>query len=196
MDEKFQTSFIPKKPVISSARDKGAGMGLFMSVSIFIFIVSLILAGIVFAGQKYLSSQLEKDKQDLAKAEEAFDIKTIEELVKLDKRIKFAKNILNKHIAVLPIFDYLESNTLKNVRFKSVNLSFSDNNAVDLEMKGESNNFNALALQSDLFAENKDFKNPLISGIDLTSAGDVVFNFKSQVEPRLLLYKNAGIAQQ
>ncbi|MDE1988608.1 MAG: hypothetical protein KGI39_02820 [Patescibacteria group bacterium] len=196
MDGKFQTSFIPKKPVMSSAKNRGAGIGLFMVVSIFIFIVSLVLAGIVFAGQKYLSSQIEKDKQDLTKAEEAFDVKTIEALSVLDKRIKSAKNILNKHVAVMPIFDYLESNTLKNIRFKSMALSFSDKNTVDLEMKGESKNFNAVALQSDLFAENKNFKNPLISGTDLTSAGDVVFNFKTQVEPSLLLYKNTAVIQQ
>ncbi len=196
MDGKFQTSFIPKKPVISSAKTKGAGISMFMAVSIFIFIVNMILAGIVFGGQKYLSSQLEKDKEDLAKAKEAFDIKTIEALVKLDKRIKSAKDILNKHIAIMPIFDYLESNTLKSIRFKSMNLSFSNDNIVDLEMKGEARNFNAVALQSDLFSENKDFKNPLMSDIDLTSTGNVVFDFKSQVEPGFVLYKNAGIIQQ
>ena len=37
-------------------------------------------------------------------------------------------------------------------------------------MKGEAKNFSAVALQSDVFAESKELKNPVISDIDLTLA--------------------------
>ena len=191
MDGKFQTSFIPKKPVVSSERVRSSGASLFMAISIFVFIVSLALAGLVFAGQKYLSSQLEKDKKSFAKAQEIFDSLTVETLVKLDKRIESAKKILEKHIAILPIFDFLESKTLKNVRFKSLKISFSENGVAEIEMKGEAKNFSAVALQSDVFAESKELKNPIISDIDLTLAGGVSFNFKSEADPSFVLYKNA-----
>ena len=77
MDGKFQTSFIPKKPIVSAAQERSSGMSLFMFVSIFIFIVSLALAGFVFVGQKYLSAQLEKDKQNFSKAQDMFDSITV-----------------------------------------------------------------------------------------------------------------------
>lgn len=190
MDGKFQTAFIPKKPVVSPVRVGHSGTSLFMVVSIFIFVISLALAGSVFGGQKYLSAQLEKDKVDFAKAQEAFDVLTIETLVKLDKRIESAKKILNNHIAVSPIFDYLESKTLKNARFKRMEFSFSKDNVVELDMKGEARNFSAVALQSDVFVENKNFKNPMISDIDLIPGGNVTFSFKTQVEPNFALYKS------
>ena len=190
MDGKFQTSFIPKKPVVSAARARGPGMSLFMVVSIFIFVVSLALAGLVFFGQKYLSSELEKDKQNFAKAQENFDSITIETLVKLSKRIESAKKILNKHTAVLPIFDFLETKTLENVRFKTVSVVFSENGTPKIEIKGEAKNFSAVALQSDVFSESKELKNPIISDVDLTLTGGVTFNFSSDVNPDIALYKN------
>ena len=159
-----------------------------MVISIFIFFVSLILTGAVFGGKKYLSSQLEKDKATFVKTQEAFDTLTIDTLVKLDKRIESAKKILKGHVAILPVFDYLESKTLKNVRFKNMKLSFLEDNAVEITMKGEARNFSAVALQSDVFAENKNFINSMISDIDLSPAGNVIFNFKTQIDPSMVSY--------
>jgi hypothetical protein len=48
-----------------------------------------------------------------------------------------------------------------------------------------------VALQSDGVAESKELKNPIISDIDLTLTGGVTFNFRSEVDPSLVLYKNA-----
>lgn len=190
MDEKFQTSFIPKKPVVSSVDTSGSGRSLFMVISIFLFIVSLILAGAVFGGKKYLSSQLAKDKENFSKNQEAFDTVTVDTLVKLDKRIESAKKILKKHVAVLPLFDYLESKTLKNIRFKNMKLSFLEDNTVEVTMKGEAKNFSAVALQSDVFAENKNFISSMISDIDLSSTGNVIFNFKTQIDQAMVSYNS------
>lgn len=196
MDEKLQTSFIPKKPLDSPERRNKSSASLFMIGSLFIFIVSAVLAGAVFGGKKYLSDRLAKDKEDFAKAQGQFDSITVEYLIKLSKKIDLAKNVMDKHIAVLPIFDYLQANTYKYVRFKSMDLSLSDDNIIELDMKGEAKNFDAVALQSDLFAQNKDFKNPIISDVDRASTGGIIFNFKTQIEPRLLLYKNTRDIQQ
>lgn len=190
MEGKFQTSFIPKKPIVSDARTRSSGISLFTVVSIFIFVVSLVSAGLVFVGQKYLSDQLAKDKESFKKAQEIFDPITVDTLVKVDRRIESAKKILSKHIAILPIFEYLESKTLKNIRFKSMDLLFSENGVAELDMKGEAKNFSAVALQSDVFAESKELKNPIISDIDLNLTGGITFSFKTQVEPSAVLYRN------
>ena len=191
MDGKFQTSFIPKKPVVSAVKARKSGMSLFMVLAIFIFVISLVLAGLVFVGRKYLSAELKKDEESFKKAQEVFDPLTIETLVKLDKRIESGKKILSKHVAILPIFDFLESKTLKNIRFKNLGLIFSEDGTASLDIKGEAKNFSAVALQSDVFAESKELKNPIISDVDLTLTGGVTFSFKSEVDPSLVLYKNA-----
>lgn len=190
MDGKLQTSFIPKTPQGTPERSGKSRASLFMMGSIFIFIVSVVLAGAVFGGKKYLEDQLVKDKEAFTEAQKTFDPVTVDYLVKLSAKIQLAKGILEKHTVILPIFDYLQSNTYKLVRFKSMNLTFSGDNAIDVEMKGEAKNFNVVALQSDLFALNKNFKNPIISDVDAAATGGVTFNFKTQVEPSLLLYKN------
>lgn len=190
MEGKFQTSFIPKKPIMASSKDRGSGMSLFLLLSIIIFTVSVALAVMVFVGQKYLLSEIEKNKQDFAKAKDAFDSLTIEKLARLDKRIESSKKILEGHTAVLPVFDYLEANTLKNIRFKSFELSFSEDNTVELVMSGQAKSFSAVALQSDVFSEDKNFKNPMVSDLDLTLEGGVIFNFKSNIDPQSLSYKN------
>lgn len=190
MDGKLQTSFIPKTPQGTPERSGKSRTSLFMMGSIFIFIVSVVLAGAVFGGKKYLADQLVKDKEAFTEAQTKFDSETVDYLVKLSAKIDLAKGILQKHTVILPLFDYLQSNTYKLVRFKSMNLTFSAENTIDVEMKGEAKNFNVVALQSDLFALNKNFKNPIISDVDVATAGGVTFNFKTQVEPSLLLYKN------
>lgn len=187
MDEKFKTSFIPKEPMGSSERKDKMGAGLFMIGSIFIFIVSVILAGAVFAGQKYLSAQLEKDKESFDEAQKVFDSVTVDYLIKLSQKIELAKGVLANHTVVLPIFDYLQSITYKTVRFNSLKLSFSGDNLINLDMKGEANSFEVVALQSDSFIENKNFKNPIVSDVDRID-GNIVFSFKTQIDPAFLLY--------
>ena len=66
-----------------------------------------------------------------------------------------------------------------------------ENGVAKLDMKGEAKNFSAVALQSDVFAESKELKNPVISDIDLTLGGGVSFNFKSEVDTNSVLYGNS-----
>lgn len=199
MDQKNQTSFIPKTPLDAAGRSNKPGASLFMTGSIFIFIVSLVLAGGVFGGKKYLEAQLVKDKENFAKAKEKFDSVSLDYLVNLSRKIRLAKEMLNKHSVILPIFEYLEANTYETIRFKSMELSFSENNAsstIEISMKGEAKDFNDVARQSDIFAENINFKDPIISDVDKTQTGEVTFNFKTKIEPNMLAYKNArGITQ-
>mgnify|MGYP001586297601 FL=1 len=199
MEKDIQTSFIPKTPLDTSERSRKSGASLFMMGAVFIFIVSLVLAGAVFGGKKYLEAQLIKDKEDFAKAQEKFDSVSLDYLARLSKKIRLAKEMLSNHIVILPIFEYLEANTYRSVRFKSMDLSFSENSAsstIEISMKGEAKDFNDVARQSDVFAGNINFKNPIISDVDMTPTGEVTFNFKTQADPSPLLYKNArGINQ-
>ena len=195
MDEKFKTSFIPKEPLGSSERRDKTGMGLFMIGSIFIFIVSVVLAGAVFAGQKYLSAQLVKDKEAFAEAQKVFDSVTVDYLIKLSQKIELARKVLANHTVVLPIFDYLQSNTYKTARFSSFKLSFLEDKSINLDMKGEAKSFDAIALQSDVFIENKNFKNPIISDVDRVT-DSIVFSFKTQVDPAFILYNKKANTQQ
>lgn len=179
----------------SSERKDKMGTGLFMIGSVFIFIVSVVLAGAVFAGQKYLSAQLVKDKANFDEAQKVFDSVTVDYLIKLSQKMELARNVLANHTVILPIFDYLQSSTYKAVRFNSIKLSFSEGNLIDLDMKGEAKSFDAVALQSDAFIENKDFKNPIVSDVD--RVGDsIVFSFKTQVDPTFLLYNKKANTQQ
>src|ERR1035437_8359755 len=118
METKYQTSFIPKKPVASvEQRKSSTGMSLFMLISIILFLISLGLAGYILLEKKLLIQEIGTDQETITKNKGNFtsDSNTIESLVLLNSRINVAEGLLGKHVAVSPIFDFLQQTTLKSV---------------------------------------------------------------------------------
>ncbi|HBV01431.1 MAG TPA: hypothetical protein DEF00_03510 [Candidatus Taylorbacteria bacterium] len=56
-------------------------------------------------------------------------------------------------------------------------------------MTGQAKSFNSVALQSDVFGTERSFKDPIFSNFSLNERGDVIFNFQTTVDPKLLLYR-------
>ena len=84
MDTKFQTSFIPKKPILMDQKvvHHGSTTSIFMFISVLVFIFSI--AGAVFSliWKDVIIKQQTQYAIDLKKAESRFDIATIEKLKK------------------------------------------------------------------------------------------------------------------
>jgi hypothetical protein len=58
-------------------------------------------------------------------------------------------------------------------------------------MGGIASSFSSVALQSDIFGENKFIQEPIFSNLNLDSKGDVIFDFSAFVDPRLLSYSDS-----
>jgi hypothetical protein len=190
METKMQTSFIPKKPMVES-RSEGAGMSLFLLLSIIIFIVSLALGGGVWIWKNSLTAQIQKDKEALVAAKNSYEENTINPLIRLDDRIQVSNTLLAKHLAISPVFLLLEKNILANVRLKSLKFAYGTGSQVKLDLTGSAQSYEALSKQSDAFgAENlRPFiSGPVISDFSPTADGSIAFTFTALVNSSLISY--------
>jgi hypothetical protein len=210
METKFQTSFIPKKPVVEERR-MGSSISLFLLLSIIIFLVSLGMGVWVYIQKDMLIKNIEKSAKEIKVNKNSFELSSIEDIIRLNLRIKTAENLLDKHISIAPVFNFLEKNTLKQIRFKNFSFSSSGkdekgNPSVKVTMTGQAlaspEAYKIISLQADIFGsqQNRAFvRNTLLSDLSLGSDGGVSFSASMNVLPDYLSYssskKNTNIDQ-
>src|SRR5689334_14456580 len=136
MDPQVQASFIPKRSLDVNA-SRGSSFGIFFLIALLIFVASIAAAGGVFLYQSYLTTTLDGQKQSLVKAQGAYDAPTIQELVRLDKRIKEAQSLLDKHVEISNIFTFLGLYTYEHVAYSNFSISMSDDGSAKISMSGQ-----------------------------------------------------------
>lgn len=195
MDKEFQTSFVPKKPIIEKASAPHSGGGLsaaFNLIALIVFIASILAAGATYFYRGSLIDRVEEYKVSLERARGSFEPALITELQILDKRMRAASDILDNHVAVSPIFALIGEITLPTVRYSDFSYEFNEENPnlVDVIMTGEAKGYNYIALQADLFGDDKFIKNPIFSDFTLDQNGNVDFALTFSVDKTLVLYES------
>lgn len=191
MEPKFQTSFIPKKPIGSPV---GSGMNIIHSTNVFsvvatvVFIVTLLTSGGLFFYKYTLNNQIQVADQNILTARAAFEPEIIKQLVDVNARIISAKKLLENHVVVSKLLGLMEDLVLKKMRFTEFNYANTDNNPT-LTVIGEVQTYNALAEQQDVFLKSGSIKAPVFSNFNLGDNGYITFNFSATVDPTLISYK-------
>jgi hypothetical protein len=191
MDQNFQTSFIPKKPIVRESAVSARPVGILLIASILIlFTVLLATLGIYFY-KGIITKNLADMKNTLTLAQSRFEPSKITELQTLDKRLRASSEVLSNHITITPIFSALESLTMKTVRFTKFSYDMGDkqNAPVNIQMSGVAVGYRSVALQSDLFAQNKNLIDPVFSNLSLDAGGNVLFDLNFSVDPSFVNYK-------
>jgi hypothetical protein len=190
METKFQTSFIPKSNLEQGVNsNSGHGpMSFFTFIASIIFFISVLVAGGVFGYNKYLENLVVSSKDSLDKNIKSFEPQTIEEYVRLNSRIDSAKKLLDKHIAMSYILDFLEEKTIQSVGFSDLKYDVDSNGEGSLTMNGQAKSYNAIAYQAELFGRERSLKSPLFSNLDVDAFGNVVFNFTTKIDPVFIAY--------
>jgi hypothetical protein len=182
-----------------SKRSVNGGFNWFGTLAFIIFFgVVAWWAGLY--GYQYLLNQ-EKNKiqveiSDLAKG---FKLATIDELEVLGNRLSFAQKIINNHTALLPIFCFLEENTLsKSISYGSFSYKAgggqSGQNQVTLP--GKASSFASLAYQEEVFNKGEvDGKKVLtklsITGLSISDQdGGIDFGADLNINQDLIRYKD------
>lgn len=163
-----------------------------MLISVLIFVASLLAAGGAFAYGAYLDKAIASKKESLKTAEGAFDIRSIQDLERLDVRLDEAEHLIQNHIAPSGLFTFLSSATLERVQFTSLSLEISSDGAGHITMAGVADSFSSLALQSDQFSVAKVLRNVIFSGIATDSTGRVIFSVSADVDHSLLSYAQSA----
>lgn len=191
MESNFQTSFIPKKPMIAERTVSARPVGLLTLISIFLFFSVIIASLGLYFYDGFLKKNIVAMENDLNLAKDRFEPSKIIELQVLDKRLIASSEILSKHIAISPIFKALQDITMKTVSYTKFSYDFnqSKNSRVEIKMSGVAVGYKSIALQSDLFTENKYFIDPVFSNLSLDDKGNVIFDLDFSVDPNLIDYE-------
>ena len=197
MDQQFQTSFIPKKPVTEARAPVSRGsVSLFSVIAMIIFVVSSVLLAGSYFYRLTLTNQRDSLSIDIGNKTKTFDADFLRKVTVLDKRIKASNDVLAKHTLVSPIFTKLEQLSLKTIQFTKFEMSPSIAPAagpVSIKMSGKAVNYAAIAAESDVLAgvnsnKNTYFINPIFSNLNLDDKARVSFDLTFSVDKDLVSY--------
>jgi hypothetical protein len=196
METGIKSSFIPQGPVVpvksDMRRSRGGGFDFIILASLVVFVASATLAVGVFLYAQYLSTSVSSKLAQLERAKQAFEPALIQDLTRLDDRMRAADIILQQHMAPTTFFHLLEQLTLQTVAFSALDFG-SDTGAVQITMRGIAQSVNSIALQADLLSKSGVISNPIFSNMN-RSAGGVNFDFAADINPEALRYQAAAAA--
>ena len=181
------TSFIPKKSEIPDVNKKES-LDLLLLIAMVIFLISLFSAVGVFLYKNFLTNTIEQNSINLEREKVNFDIASIEEFVRLDKRLNLSEDLLYNHVDLIALFDLLESNTLKNIQFQDFDFD-SSKDSLDMTVKGVARSYSTVALQSDIFGENQYIHNPIFSDLNVNEEGNIIFKLTASIDKDLVSYR-------
>jgi len=190
MENSFQTSFIPKKPIspISSVRRRPTS--LFTILTTVLLVIMVVASGVLFVYKSYLIKQKETLSASLLKVRDSFEKGTIEELELFNNRTIAAEEVLNSHIVLSPVFELLGTLTIPNIQYTKFEHETNEK-GFSVKMSGISRDYRSIALQADVFntAKGRYFKNVIFSNLMKDKNNYVTFNIEFNVDPSLLSYE-------
>ncbi len=193
MENSFQTSFIPKKPLNTNDRvvTEKAPVNFFTVLSFIILLITVLAFGGLFFYKKYVEKQIKTTTASLASVRSNFDKDAIANLEVFDKRINAAGKILDGHIVFSPMFDLIGSITIPSIQYTKFTQQSTENKIFSVKMSGLALNYKSIAIQSDIFNTEKGryFKNVVFSNLAKEKDGRVKFDVEFIVDPSLLSYK-------
>ena len=189
MDQNFQTSFIPKKPIVEdrATTSSSFSLGLFTVVSLFIFFTMVVGTGGLYFYKLSQQNRIVTMQQQLGLAKKEFEPSDIARLQTLDRRLNAATEVLSNHVAISPIFQALGDLTIKAVRYTKFSYSISGG-TVQVKMSGQAVGYMSVALQADILAQSKYFEQPVFSNLSLDDKGNVLFDLTFNVLPTFIDY--------
>lgn len=173
-----KVSFIPKNPLAreESFMERRRPRSITGFIAIFVFMASVgayvglrIYNASLTGDIKTKTSSINKTKAALAQSPEIVEAKIFR------ARTELAKDFLNTHVAISPVFDIIANNTLGSIEYSNFDFKRKDG-SWQLELTGEAPSYASLAYQVDVLKKNTvDFNNFEISNIILTDIGSIRF---------------------
>lgn len=169
-------------------------VGIIPLTSVLIFVASVGGGAYVYVKENLLKKNIEEYQKQVAAVEAEFQRATIAELSRVSNRLDVADRILHTHISASAIFELLGEQTVETVRFVDFSYTFGQQDVVTLTMRGEGASYNSVALQSDIISTNRNFQEPIFSGLSLNDKGRVAFNFSAKLKPEFISYARTRAA--
>lgn len=190
MENTFQTSFIPKKPINTSGAVDRKPTSLITVLSIIVLLVVGISAGGLFIYKNYLIKQKSVLSNSLQKIKDSFEKDTIDELDLYDKRVNASKQVLSNHIVLSPMFKLLGELTIPEIQYTKFD-HINNERGFSVKISGIATDYKSIALQADVFnsAKGRSFKDVVFSNLIKDKNNKVIFDLEFSVDPSLLSYE-------
>ncbi|OGF69780.1 hypothetical protein A3C73_03315 [Candidatus Giovannonibacteria bacterium RIFCSPHIGHO2_02_FULL_44_11] len=167
------SSLMPKKVSSGMEYYKNEGLGALLRLSLILFILASVLTGLLFAYKGLLARQLDQQRQILSDLQVQFEPSLVAQLEHVASTITNAKMLLNKHLFITPVFNFLEKHTLPDVSFSSFNYSADKKT---LTLNGEAPSYTEISAQIKTFQNQQEVAAASFANTALRDAGSVVFN--------------------
>lgn len=193
MENSFQTSFIPKKPITSNVSNKEP-KSLFSIIATFLLVITIVASGGLYLYKSYLIKQKSSSSASLSVVRDSFEKSTIDELDLFNNRTKVAKQILNSHIVLTPMFTLLGDITIPSIQYTKFQQQ-TNNGGFLVKIEGVAKDYRAIALQADEFNSTKgrSFKNVVFSNLTKDKNNNISFDLEFEVDPSLLSYEKSNL---
>lgn len=191
MENTFQTSFIPKKPIIlMNNTRRSMPIGVFPILATLILVLTILCSIGLFFYKGYLNKQKESLSISLVSIKDSFEEGTIENLESFEKRINAAKDVLASHVVLTPLFNLLGETTIPSIQYTKFEHEIKENGFY-VKIIGISRDYRSIALQADVFNGEKGryFKNVIFSNLTKNIDNSITFNLEFNVDPSLLSYE-------
>ncbi len=191
MEPKFQTSFIPKKPIDTDSRNRpiiNTETDMLTLTANIIFIASLLLFGGLFLFSSLLDRQISQLDTELNSASSSIEPEKIREIIKNNSRIDKSLSILESHQATSRLLKFLGDSAIRRIKFSELSYQNRDN-IPSITISSEVGSYNGLAYQEQILRESEYIKNHVFSDISLDDNGSVKFKFTGRIDPELVSYK-------
>jgi len=189
MAPNFQSSFIPKEPATKEIFVKKKA-GIFGILAVSLFFASIIIAVGLFFYKGIIKNDIQSLESQLSVSEKNIDKKTIDDMYKFSQKLDVVKSIVAKHQVVSNFLDALSSSTVSSVQFTSFNYSNLEEGKLTVNLQGKATNYSSVALQENVFSQNKYFESTSFSNLNLTDKGSVTFDLVILVDPQISIYSS------
>lgn len=188
METRFQTtSFIPKTSLDNTVSEDGhiqkqnsgssTGTGGVVSlICFFIFVCSLVSAGVVFSLLKLSKSKKDVSEKSLASYQKENTTETINSLKSLSDRLSIIDTLIRNHVAISALFIEISKNTLEKVSLTDFSLKRKTDNTFSLDIKAQGVGYESIVAQDKQFSSSQAqrvFKNTLISDFSKPKGQDI-----------------------
>ncbi len=197
MENSFQTSFIPKKPISPNNSKAKKPRSFFTVITVILLVIMILSAGGLFVYKSYLTKQKDVLSSSLLKVRDSFEKDTLDELELFDKRINTSKDILNGHIILSPLFELIGKLTIPSIQYTRFEHVTKDEGFF-VRLSGISRDYRSIALQADVFnsAEGRYLKDVIFSNLVKDKNNYVIFDVEFRVDPSLLSYEKNILLEQ
>ena len=193
MEPTFQTTFIPKKPLVENQdMSSTGGVSLLVFLATILLVVSCALAGGIYLYRASVASKVDDMQKQLEQSSVSFDADLAFNIEDTNHRLSVAQELVSNHVAFSPLLVILGENTLKTIRYTKLNAEQTVGSGAEATIKisGVAKNYDAIALQSDMFAKNRFIRDPIFSNLVPTIEGNIAFDLSFTVDPAYMKYNN------